>query len=358
MAIKRTVFSKPILNKQATILLFIVAAILALMLFVALKYYNRIFGPNVSDKAGKGIELFIPSNPSFDEVLGLLKFSGAIDNINDFVWLARHKGYPAKPIGGRYILRDGMSNNELVNILRAGAQSPINLTFNNIRKPEELAGLLSRRLEADSLSFVSALRDEELLAELGFEPHTVAAMLLPNTYQMFWNISPEGFVKRMHREYESFWNNERKQKAEDLRLSPIQVATLASIVDEETVRGDEKSRVAGLYLNRLDIGMRLQADPTIKFVIGDFSVNRILSKDLEVDSPYNTYIYAGLPPGPIRIPSISGIDAVLDRETHDYLYMCAKDDFSGYHAFAKTLRQHNVNAEKYRRALNRNRIYR
>jgi UPF0755 protein len=162
----------------------------------------------------------------------------------------------------------------------------------------------------------------------------------------------------MHREYENFWNEERTKKAREAGLSPVEVATLASIVDEETVREDEKPAVAGLYINRLKRNMRLQADPTIKFVLGDFSINRVLSRDLNIDSPYNTYIYAGLPPGPIRFPSVSGIQAVLNHEEHDYLYMCARDDFSGYHNFAKTLRQHNINAAKYRRALRERRIWR
>jgi UPF0755 protein len=183
-------------------------------------------------------------------------------------------------------------------------------------------------------------------------------MFIPNTYEFYWTTPAKKFIDRMNREYKSFWNENRLKKAKATDMTPIEVSTLASIVDEETVKADEKPVVAGLYINRLNKGIRLQADPTIKFAINDFTVKRILNKDLKADSPYNTYIYAGLPPGPIRIPSIQGIDAVLNHKDHKYLYMCAKEDFSGYHNFAKTLKQHNQNAERYRRALHKNRIWR
>lgn len=346
------------INKKAIIALLIVTALLAVALLLALRYYNRIFAPSVQAPEGQQVELYIPSNPEFEEVMALLKHSGAIDNLKDFAWVARRKGYHNRPRGGRYLLKNGMSNNEVVNLLRAGLQSPINVTFNNIRTHNELAGQLAKRLEPDSLAFLQALTDPDLLSQYDAAPHTILGIILPNTYQMFWTTSPETFIERMHNEYHKFWNEERLGQADALRLTPLQIATLASIVDEETIREDEKPRVAGLYLNRLDRGMRLQADPTIKFAIGDFTVNRILTKDLQTESPYNTYLHAGLPPGPIRMPSISGINAVLQHEKHQYLYMCAKDDFSGYHAFARTLRQHNINAARYRQALNRQRIYR
>jgi UPF0755 protein len=346
------------MGKNSIVIFLIVSALLAGGLWVTYNFYDRIFGPNVTTDLEQGAELYLPSNPDFHEVLGLLQHSGAIDNLKDFIWVARRKGYNDAPKGGRYLLINGMSNNELVNMLRAGLQAPVNVTFNNIRTHQELAGQLAKRLESDSTAFMEALTNTEQLKEWGFESHTVLGMILPNTYQMYWTTTPEGFITRMHSEYKRFWNEERMQKATELRLTPIQIATLASIVDEETIREDEKPRVAGLYLNRLDKGIRLQADPTIKFAIGDFTVQRILNKDLLIDSPYNTYKYSGLPPGPIRMPSVSGINAVLNHEKHDYLYMCAKEDFSGYHAFAKTLRQHNINAARYRQALNRGRIYR
>ena len=358
MALKTNNTTKQLMGKKSIIILLIISALIATALFLALKFHNRIFGSNVSTPDKKEIELYLPSNPSFHEVLGLLEHSGVINDLKSFIWVARHKGYSNSPKGGRYLLKDKMSNNQLVNMLRAGMQAPVNVTFNNIRTHQELASQLAKKLEPDSAAFMQAFSNEELLSELGFEYHTLLGMIIPNTYQMYWTTTPGDFLKRMHNEYKKFWTQERLQKATELRLTPIQIATLASIVDEETIREDEKPRVAGLYINRLDKGIRLQADPTIKFSIGDFTVKRILNKDLLTDSPYNTYKYTGLPPGPIRMPSVSAIKAVLNHEKHNYLYMCAKDDFSGYHAFAKTLRQHNVNAAKYRRALNKSRIYR
>ncbi len=336
----------------------IVALIIGLGSHLLLKYQKRLFGPAVELGDRQSADFYIPTNSSFEEVTGLLELSGFLKNTNDFKWLASKKGYPSKVKPGRYVLLQGMSNNELVNMLRAGKQTPIRLTFNNIRTKEDLAGRISNSIEADSLSLLEALNDSLILDPLGFSPQTVLAMMIPNTYEMWWNTGAIRFLERMHREYERFWNPERRQKAEEAGLSLLEVATLASIVDEETVKTDEKAIVAGLYINRLRRGIRLQADPTIKYVLGDFSISRVLNSDLKIDSPYNTYLYAGLPPGPIRMPSVSGINAVLNHQNHDYLYMCAKEDFSGYHNFAKTLEQHNRNAARYRKALRDRRIWR
>lgn len=343
---------------KGVIILFIAALLLIIGLLAGLKIYRTVFSPNVITADGNPAEIFIPSSPTFDEVVSLLEYSGVIGNMDAFIWVAKRKGYDARPRGGRYLLPNGLDNNQLVNLLRSGRQAPVNVTFNNIRTIEDLAGQLAVRLEPDSVDFLSTFKDINLLNSLEIEPHTLLGMILPNTYQMYWTASSQEFLKRMHQEYQRFWNATRLEKAKAAGLSPMEVATLASIVDEETIREDEKPRVAGLYINRLKRGMRLQADPTIKFAMGDFTVNRILTRDLEIDSPYNTYKYAGLPPGPIRMPSISGIEAVLNHEEHNYLYMCAKDDFSGYHAFARTLQQHNQNAARYRQALNRQRIFR
>ena len=344
--------------KRNTAILLIITALFTVAMFIGLKYQRLIFAPNVNTGAVAKFDLFIPSHSTFEEVVGLLKMSGTIVNIDGFIWVSQKKGYAISVKPGRYVLENGMSNNELINLLRSGKQTPVNVTFNNIRTHEELAGQLAKRLEPDSIQFLEALNDKQALQTFDFEPSTVLAMILPNSYQMFWNTSAKGFISRMHQEYERFWNSERTEKAAQIGLSKLEVAILASIVDEETIKEDEKPVVAGLYLNRLNKGMRLQADPTIKFAIGDFTVTRILNKDLKTESPYNTYIYAGLPPGPIRMPSFSGIDGVLNHKKHNYLYMCAKDDFSGYHNFAQTLNQHNQNAAKYRNALRRLRIYR
>jgi UPF0755 protein len=344
--------------KKTVIVLFVLSGILLAVLLASLKYYRMFFGPNVVHLGEEPVELFIPSNPSYDEVLALITYSGALKDVKAFDRVARRKGYDRHTRGGRYLLREGMSNNDLVNKLRGGYQTAVKVTFNNIRTVDTLAGLLARGLEPDSIAFLEAFRNDSLLSTMGLSRETLLACIIPNTYEMWWTTTPEAFLKRMKQENRKFWNDERRQKAEAIGLTPDEVATLASIVDEETIKRDEKPRVAGLYLNRLKIGMRLQADPTIKFVLGDFTVNRILTKDLEIDSPYNTYLYAGLPPGPIRMPSVAGIEAVLDFEAHDYLYMCAREDFTGYHRFARTLQQHNVNAAKYRRALRQMRIYR
>lgn len=358
MAIKTKARQKKKSWKKGIIILFVLLVVAIIALIAGLKLQKLVFGPNVDTGSQPQVELFIPSNPNFEEVVELLNYTKAIIDIKSFIWLAQKKGYTSNPKPGRYILTSGMSNNDLVNMLRAGRQAPVNVTFNNIRTREELAGQLSKRLEPDSIQFLNAMVNHELLRSFGFEASTVLAMMIPNTYQMFWNTTAEGFLKRMNQEYEKFWNDNRRSKAEEIGLSRLEVSTLASIVDEETIKEDEKPMVAGLYINRLDKGMRLQADPTIKFVLGDFTINRVLKRDLLIDSSYNTYIYAGLPPGPIRMPSISGIDAVLNHEKHSYLYMCAKDDFSGYHSFAKTLEQHNQNAARYHKALRRLRIYR
>ncbi len=343
--------------KKATISLILIVLVVVLFL-IGFKYNRAIFGPNVDTGGVESVDLYIPSNADFEDVLNLLTFSGVITDIGSFKWVAEKKGYNRNPKGGRYILKSGMSNNQLVNILRAGRQSPVKVTFTNIRTHEELSGQLAKRLEPDSTEFLTALKDKDLLQKYGFEPSTILAMILPNTYEFYWNTSPSGFLYRMFHEYNSFWNEEKTLKAELMGLSKLEVSILASIVDEETIKADEKPVVAGLYINRLNLGMRLQADPTIKFVIGDFKITRVLARDLKIDSPYNTYIYSGLPPGPIRMPSISGIEAILNHEKHNYLYMCAKDDFSGYHNFARTYEQHNHNAAKYRKALSRLRIYR
>jgi UPF0755 protein len=236
-------------------------------------------------------------------------------------------------------------------------QEPVNLTFNNIRNMESLAGRLSSQLMTDSLSLLEALTNPDIVAGYGFNSQTFGAMFIPNTYQVYWDTSVKGLTDRMKKEYDAFWNSNRKKRAEEIGLTPLEVSTLASIVEEEATYADEYPIVAGLYLNRIKRGMRLEADPTVKFAVGDPTLRRILFKHLEVESPYNTYKNDGLPPGPIRIPSIQGIDAVLNPVSHNYLFMCAKDDLSGRHNFAVTHAEHARNARAYQRALNERRIY-
>ncbi len=343
-------------NKIAMRLFYVTLILILAAVLVGRSFYNKIFEPNIIVTPGEEY-FFIPTGSDFEDVMIALEDGGYLKNAESFKWVAQQKNYTkVKP--GRYKLINNWSNNDLVNTLRAGNQTPVRVTFNNIRTMPELAGRVSHYLEADSLSFLQAFTNEKHFNDLGFNLANAPALFIPNTYELWWNTSPEGFIKRMMTEYEKFWNESRRSKAKAAGLTPAEVSTLAAIVDEETIKQDEKPMVAGLYINRLKKNIRLQADPTVKYALGDFSIQRVLSKDLKIDSPYNTYRYAGLPPGPIRIPSVSGIEAVLNYTQHKYLYMCAKEDFSGYHNFAKTLKQHNINAAKFQRALNAQRIYR
>ena len=231
------------------------------------------------------------------------------------------------------------------------------VVFNNVRTLNHVAGKISNYLEKDSSDFASYFSRADLPEKYGFGAHDFTSMFVPETYEFFWNTSPEAFTERMKKEYDRFWEGERDRKAKALDLTRSEVVTLASIVDEETLYDAENARVAGLYVNRLEQGIALQADPTLKFALGDFSRQRILNVDKEIDSPYNTYKFKGLPPGPISIPSVSAIDGVLNFEKHNYLYMCAKADFSGNHAFASSYSQHLKNAREYQRELNKRRIY-
>ena len=338
--------------------LFLIVLILIAVLFGG-RFYRYIKSPNVDLSNSTTSYIHIPNNTSFSELKEILKESGVIKDMVSFEWVAQKKEYTERVKGGRFKLKDGMSNNQLINLLRNSKnQEPVNITFNNIRKINKLASTISKKLMLDSVEFVQLMNDKEYISECGFTQQTIPALFIPNTYQMYWNTDSKAFVARMKREYDKFWTDENINKAKNEDLSPVEVAILASIVDEETQKIDEKPVVAGLYLNRLKKGMPLQADPTLKFALGDFSIKRLLNDDKEIESPYNTYKYKGLPPGPIRIPSIAGLNAVLNAKEHKYLYMCAKEDFSGYHNFAKTLTQHNVNAAKYRRELNRRGIKR
>jgi UPF0755 protein len=335
----------------------IIMGITSIGLLFAGYYAWLVFGYIFNANVEKDYVLYIERGAAYDAVYDTLVKNEVFTDLRAFRWVSRKKEYPSMVKPGRYQLKPGMNTNEVVNMLRSGNQSPVNLTFNNIRFPEQLAGVVSRYIEPDSMALMTVLSPEYAL-RYGFSPETYRAMFIPNTYQFFWTSTAEEFADRMKKEYDRFWNESRRQKAEALGMTPVEVATLAAIVQEETVKADEKPRVAGVYINRLRRSMPLQADPTVKFAVGDFTLQRILFVHLEVDSPYNTYRHAGLPPGPITYPEISSIDAVLNYEQHNYLYFCAKDDFSGYHAFARTHAEHNRNAERWRRALNDRKIFR
>lgn len=330
---------------------------LVVMVLVVFKFYGRIYEPNVLLDADHAI-FYIPTGADFEFVIDGLEAEGIIGNRTSFRWVSLKKGYPDAVKPGRYKIGDGLSNNELVNMLRSGRQDPVMVVFNNIRTLDQLAGKVSDYLEPDSADFARYFRTDSLPGHYGLEKATFSSMFIPNTYEFFWTATAQEFTTRMGVEYERFWEGSRDRKAGNLGMTREEVTTLASIVDEETLFDEENSRVAGLYLNRLERGIPLQADPTLKFALGDFGLKRILNTDKAIESPYNTYKYKGLPPGPISIPSVAAIDGVLEHEDHNYLYMCARADFSGYHAFASTLQQHNRNAREYQRALNRSGIYR
>ena len=296
--------------------------------------------------------VLIPTSSDFGQLCDSLSASGLLRNEKKFERLARMRKLDRAVRPGRYALEAGTTYAELIDRLRAGLQSPVRVTFNNVRTLDRLAGSVSRRIELDSASLAETLTDPATAERYGYTPQTFMAMFVPDTYEMYWNCSAGDFLDRMKRESDRFWK-EREAKLARSGLSREEAVTLASVVYEETKRKEEMPRVAGVYVNRLRRGMPLQADPTVKFALGDFSIRRVLFAHLEVDSPYNTYKHAGLPPGPICMPSIAAIDAVLDFEAHDYLYFCAKDDLSGAHVFARTLPEHNRNAQAYARALNR-----
>ena len=296
--------------------------------------------------------VFVPTGGDFDRLCDSLSGNGFLRDEKKFERLARSRKLDRSVRPGRYEVKEGMTYSELINRFKAGLQSPVRVTFNNIRTLDRLAGIVSRKLELDSAALYSVLSDPAVAERYGYAPQTFMAMFIPDTYELYWNCSAENFLVRMKKESERFWKD-RESKLARSGLSREEAVTLASIVYEETKKKEEMPRIAGVYINRLRKGMPLQADPTVKFALGDFSIRRVLFAHLEVDSPYNTYKYAGLPPGPICMPSIDAIDAVLDFERHDYLYFCAKDDLSGAHSFARTLAEHNRNAQAYAAALNR-----
>jgi len=321
------------------------------------RFYERVYGNNLSVNNEEALFLYIPTGSTFGDVCTSLMETGLRD-VKSFRWVAGRMNYPAKVKAGHYRLTDGMSNIELIRMLRSGRQIPVKVIFNNIRLNAQLAGIVAPFIEADSAAIMALFTDSVYLAEhFRLTPQTILSICIPNTYEFFWNTSAEDFLDRMVKEHERFWTENRRQKGRDANLTPLQVSILASIIEEETQMDSEKPIMAGVYINRLSRGIPLQADPTVKYAAGDFSIRRVLNRHKEIQSPYNTYLNAGLPPGPICIPSIASIDAVLNYEKHDYLFFCAKEDFSGYHNFARTLQQHNRNAQTYQKALNNRRIF-
>ncbi|UZR93491.1 endolytic transglycosylase MltG [Chondrinema litorale] len=327
-----------------------------IIIMMSVYFYQVFFNPNLLITQEKAV-LYIPENADINQVIDSLKKHKYLEDVVSFGFVSKVLDYQENIKPGRYILTKKMTNLQAIRHLRSGVQEPVRVTFNNIRLKEDLAKKICKNVIATEDQFMELLNNPEYVSKFGFDTTTIISMFIPNTYEMYWTSTAEDIFSRMKNEYDKFWDDERTAKASELGLTPLQVSILASIVQAETVKNDEKPVVAGLYLNRLERNMLLESDPTVVFALRDFGMKRVLKRHLETDSPYNTYKNLGLPPGPINLPEPSTLEAVLNYEHHNYIYMCAKEDFSGYHRFASNYRQHINNARKYQQALNRRGVY-
>jgi UPF0755 protein len=343
------------MNKEQKKKYLIPAACCLLVIFGLMGFYFLTDFSNSDDTK----YVYIDEDDNIDSVYAKLEPLGGTHSMCAFKTLSRHSKYAENIKTGRYAISPDLSTLKLFRHMKNGMQAPVHLVIPSVRTLDKLASAIAKKTMIDSTELLSALTDEEVCQRYGFDTATIACMFVPNTYDVYWNITMDKFLDKMQKEYKTFWNMERTQKAEQMKLTPAEVATLASIVDEETANDGEKPMIAGMYYNRLMLrtaeypnGMPLQADPTIKFAWKQFELKRIYHNLLNINSPYNTYRNTGLPPGPIRIASVAGIEAVLNHVHHKYLYMCAKEDFSGTHNFAETYAEHQKNAQKYSEALN------
>lgn len=344
------------MNKKKLILL-IVSVLLLIAAAFAYNTYTKIYAPNTIKEGA----VFIKTNSTLKELENEIR--PFLKDVKSFTWVANQKKYNTTIRAGKFKILKGISNNDLINLLRSGKQTPVKLIFNNQHSIEKLAGRVAIQIEADSISILHAMLESSFLHTHKFSKKAALGMYVPNSYEFFWNTSATQFRDRMLKEYNRFWTEKRSNKARELKLTRTQVIALASIVQKETAKVSERPIVAGLYLNRIKRRIPLGADPTIIYALKekygqDFTVKRVLYKDLKIDSPYNTYIHKGVPPSLIAMPDISSIDAVLFSTKHNYIFMCANVDKPGYHAFSSTLRQHNRNAAKYHRWMNQQGINR
>ncbi|MEA3450524.1 MAG: endolytic transglycosylase MltG [Bacteroidota bacterium] len=340
--------------KKFILKLFILAFVLFLV--AAFGIYKLMFSPNITS-ANENTYLFVPTGSSFQNVVDLLEDDSLLKNKKTFMLTAKIKKYSGSVKAGKYKLDIDETNWHLINKLRSGNQKPLNIIVPSVRLVDDLSDKVSAKLEFSEDKFSNLIHDKDFLDSLGYDENTISTLFLPNTYEFYWNTSAKEFIKRMKKEHNKFWTTKRLEKAKKINLSPLEVSILASIVQSEQMQHrDERARIAGLYLNRLNKGIMLQSDPTVVFAIGDFSIKRVLDYMLKKKSPYNTYLYRGLPPGAILIPELQSIDAVLNAEKNDYIFMCAKEDFSGYHYFAIKLSDHIMYAKRYHNALNINNI--
>ena len=345
------------LSRNAKIGLYIAFTVL----FVSFSFYawQLIKTPNLNarDDANKPFSLYIPRGGTYEAVLDSLKAHKMIENETAFRFVAKLMKYPQRVKAGHYLIKAGMGNYDAIAKLRSGSQDPIQLTFNSsIRLKSELVEKVGSKFAFGPEGLRAVLNSPDSCKQYGFDTTTVVCLFIPNTYELFWTVKPTALMERMAAEYKKFWTADRKAKAAALNLSQTQVQTLASIVRAETNKPDEQPRVAGVYLNRLKRGQKLEADPTVIFANNDFTIRRVLNRHLTFDSPYNTYRYTGLPPGPINLPPPGVIDAVLNAEKHDYLFFVVKADFSGYHTFSRNMAEHLANARLYQQELNRRKI--
>jgi UPF0755 protein len=330
------------------------ALVILLLLTGGTILYSWIYSPSLIKSDKDSVYFYVRTGTEYPQVYMDFKRSGWLKYDRGFDWVAKKKEYPSNIKPGKYLLLKGMSNSKIIDILRSGKQCEVKLVFNTTRHFDRLAGVISKQIEADSASLLQAFVDTARMTAFGFNRDQWRAMFIPNTYSFLWNTSADQFLERMNQEFKAFWNSSRENRLKELGMDKFQLMALAAIVQEETFKTEDMPIVAGVYMNRLKVGMRLQADPTVIFALGDYTIRRVLHAHLLVDSPYNTYRYSGLPPGPIRIPSIQAIDACLNYQKHDYLYFCAKEDFSGYSVFSRSYAEHLLNARKYQRALGKN----
>jgi len=341
-------------SSSGTFKKFIIALVVIIIIALAgtgIFYYLRLFGPNVT---GNQEYLYIHTGATYNDVYDTIQAKGIVKDTTTFNWAAHNMKYVNRVKPGKYKLTKDMSNRAFVRMLQLGQQEPVKLNIHNLRLKEQLAAFLGKKLEPDSTSFFRLMDSAKYVEQFGFTTDNVYVVVMPDSYEVNWNTSPEKFFARMKKHYDSFWTDERKQKAAAVNLSPIQVSILASIVDAEALHDEEMPKIAGLYLNRLKKGMLLQADPTVIFALHDFTIHRLLNRNIAqaAISPYSTYSHTGLPPGPIMMPSVNAVNAVLNYDHNNYLYMCAKEDFSGNHNFAVTEAEHRINAKKWQQALN------
>ena len=342
-------------KKKTRILLGVFAILLLTTIACAGTIYYYLFAPQFHP--AKTTHIYIDRDDTVDSIYNKVEIQGKLKNPTGFKWMAKWRDYPKSIHTGRYAIRPNENVYHVFSRLYRGYQEPINLTIGSVRTLDRLSRSVGKQLMIDSAEIARVMNDSLFQQKMGYNKETMACLFIPETYQVYWNMPVEEFFERMQKEHQKFWSQERLKKAEAIGMTPAEVCTLASIVEEETNNNPEKPMVAGLYINRLHSGMPLQADPTIKFALQDFGLRRITNTHLNINSPYNTYRNLGLPPGPIRIPSPVGLDAVLNYVKHDYIYMCAKEDFSGTHNFASNYAEHMKNARKYWKALNERKIF-